>query len=832
MAQQPVYPKKLMAEELRWTCSDSNFKFKTTKEIEPLDTIVGQERAIESIRMGALILSPGYNVFVSGLSGTGRLTTVKKILEEVADFSPTLNDFCYVNNFENNDHPRLIKLPKGQGKEFAKVIDDAIVYLKGQIPKLYEDQKFQASRKKIIEKYQKKEREILEDFDTKIRTQGFVRGQVETDQGVTQPEVFPVIDKQTVQIENLDELVASGKLSEKRFKEIRKLYLKFHDELTELSREDYKIMQEFRQNLSDHDKGFAQISVESVLDRIAETFNTESVGIFIKEVKQYILDNLIIFFTGETTPEPQQEAEGQQQRVQDKFSPFYVNIILDNSNTDKAPVIVETTPNYIRLFGTIERIYDNRGFWRSDFSKIKAGSLLMADQGYLIVNADDLMNEPGVWNALKRVLLYNRIEIQTWDSFFNISQSHLKPDPIDVNIKVIIIGGQTLYKLLYMYEKGFKKIFKVNAQFDYETQNKKNFFENYAGFISKICSDENLPHCDPSGVAAITEWASEHAGTQGKLTLKFSDMADVLREAAFYQKKHGSLITRQDVNRAINSRRFRNNMVDEKIRQSITDGDMLIDTDGERVGQINGLTVYDTGLLSFGKPARITATISVGNAGIINIEREVEMSGAIHNKGVLIISGYLRDKFAKEHPMSLTASIAFEQSYGGIDGDSASAAEIYVLLLAISGIPITQSIAITGSVNQMGDIQPIGGVNEKITGFYEICRDRGLNKKNGVIIPVQNVKDLMLPPDIVEAVRKGKFSIWAIKRVEDGISLVMGRDAGARDKHGKFPKTSVYGIIEQKLKELHKLAKESLGDEKAKSKAKKSNILEDDDSDI
>lgn len=809
--------KELSYNQLRWECPISKFKFESTEELEPLENIVGQPRAIEAIKLGAELFSKGYNIFVSGLAGTGRLTTVMKLLKNVANVNPVTYDYCYVNNFENPDQPRLIRIEKGQGKLFSKSMDDGISLLRAKLPKLYEEEHFQSSRKKIIALYQKKQREILDQFDKKIAPYGFIRGQVENAQGIQQPEVFPIVANEAVQIEAVDELAASGKISKKQAGQFKKYYQQFHNEIFDLVRKDMKLMQDLRRDLAESDKKSSQVVLNTVLEEIREKFTHEKVSLYIDEVKRYILDNLQMFFP--TDPSAPLPAETDPTKNPDIFSIFSVNVILDNSNTESAPIIIETTPSYSNLFGTIDRIYDNRGFWRTDFTKIKAGSLLRADQGYIIVNAQDLFEEPGVWPALKRVLLYDKLEIQPLESVFSFTQSFLKPEPIDINIKVIIIGGQTLYRMLYLYEKGFKKIFKINAQFDYETKVSDDFINYYARFISKICRDENFAHCSPDGVAAIIEWAIELAGSQDKITLRFSDVADILREAAYYDRSSTKkLINREDVQKAILERKIRNNLLDEKIKEQITEGITLIDTDGERIGQINGLTVYDTGLLSFGKPARITASISAGNAGIINIEREVDMSGAIHNKGVLIISGFLRERFARKRPLSLTASLAFEQSYGGIDGDSASAAEIYVLMSAIAQVPIRQSLAITGSVNQKGDIQPIGGVNEKITGFFEICQERGLTGRQGVIIPVQNVKDLMLDENLIDAVKEGRFHIYSISKIEEGVKLLMGLPAGELIDDVNYTKNTLFAKVNDTLDELHRLAKE---DEK-KWKKKKS----------
>lgn len=794
-------------ENLKWECPEEQFNFKTTAEIKPLEKIIGQPRAIEAIRLGSELFAKGYNIFVTGLSGTGRLTTVKRILEDVTTTSPTTYDYCYVNNFHQEDHPRLIKLPKGKGKEFSRAMDDTINYLRRRLPRHFEEEDYQQARRKIIEEYKAKERDILKEFDEKIEPHGFIRGQLENENGNSQPEVFPLIDGKPVQMPEIEELLRDGKITAAKAKRIKELYKKFHEEIYELARIGMKMMKEFRKALEKNDVAQAELIVKPVLEEIPEQFNEKNVAEYIKEVQEYILDNHQIFLPLESTPKSQIELLTSEKDA-DKFIYFKVNVILDNSKTKKAPVVIETTPSYSNLFGTIEKDYDKRGFWRTDFTKIKAGALLKADQGFLIVNANDLFNESGVWQALKRVLLYDKLEIQPFDSYFQISQSHLKPEPINVNVKVIIIGGQTLYRYLYAYEKGFKKIFKINAQFDYELHRNEEIMQDYARFISKICTEENLPHCTPDGVSAIIEWATKMAGSQNKITLKFSDVADILRESAFYDRgSKRKFINREDVEKAIDWRRKRNDLIDSKIRGHILEDDIFIDTDGERVGQINGLTVYDNGIMSFGKPARITASVSPGNSGITNIEREADMSGKIHNKGVLIITGFLREKFSIKKPLTLNASIAFEQNYGGIDGDSASAAEIYIILSAIAELPISQSFAITGSVNQKGDIQTIGGVNEKITGFYEICKNRGLTGKQGVIIPKQNVKDLMLGYELIKDVKAGKFRIFAISKIDDAVELLMNIKPGNLRKDGNYTANSLYDKVVKRLEKFYSITR-------------------------
>jgi ATP-dependent Lon protease len=819
-------PKSLASDKLRWNCPESIFEFKTTEDIEPLDSVVGQPRALEALKLGSELHAKGYNIFVTGLSGTGRLTTVKKMLQDVTTYKPQTYDYCYVNNFSDPDCPRLIKLPGGRGRKFSSDMDDAVDFLKRRLPKMFEEENIQKSRRQLVEKYQEKEREVLQEFDKKIEPYDFVRGQIETESGVTQPEVFPLVKGKPRQIEALEELVSEGKISREEADEKKDLYKKFHNELFELVRRGMKIMQQFRKALAEHDKSAASLIVDSVFDDIRDEYSDEKddhIEEFTKECKKFVLDNLGAFIQSQQQQqEDSKTAELANIHVSDVMDKFSVNVILDNSKTKSAPVVIETTPSYTNLFGSIERVFDKRGFWRTDFTRIKSGSLLKADQGYLIVNALDLFSEPRVWPALKRVLLYDKLEIQSFENYFQMATTTIKPEPIDVKVKVIIIGGQTLYTMLYLHEKGFKKMFKVNAQFDYETERTDDLIHYYSRFISKICREDRLAHCTPDGAAAIVEWAVERAGSQNRITLKFSDVADIIRESAFYDRSSDrKYINREDVEKAIRQRRFRYDLIDSKLKTRILEETILIDTEGDRTGQINGLTIINNGIYSFGKPARITATISAGTTGIINIEREADMSGSIHNKGVLIITGFLREKFAFEKPLSLTASLAFEQSYSGIDGDSASAAEIYVLLSAIAGAPIRQNYAITGSVNQKGDIQPIGGVNEKIRGFFEICHNRGLTGDQGVIIPEQNVKDLMLAREVIEAVEQGEFNIYPISNIDQGCELLMGLKAGKPGKSGKYPKGSLYAKVFDKIEKLHNIAKKTKDKNNKKSGKKK-----------
>lgn len=810
--------KELTYEELHWKCPIDIFNFKSTKDVAQLNQIVGQPRAIESIKIGGNLDAKGYNIFVTGQAGTGRLTTVQNVLNEIPGYSHTLYDYCYVNNFDNPDKPILIRLDKGEGKSFAKMMKNSISYLRRALPRVFEEDEYQNARRKLSEKYQEIEKKVLDDFDKKLKPKKFVRGQYENEQGITLPDVFPIINDKPVAITDLDELEAQGKISADEAKRIRDDYEIFHQGIYDLSQKGLKLMQEFREQMDEFNKATSSIPINSAFKEIEDHFKSEKIKKYIKSVKTNITNNLILFIKPKDSPIPINGVQ-QDNNISDEelFLQYSVNVILDNSMSSKQPIIVETFPTFTNLFGAIEKTFDSRGFWRTDFTKIKAGSILRADQGYLILNADDLFQEPNLWNLLKRVLLYNKLEIQSNDSYFQLTQSYLKPESIDVNVKVVILGDMQVYRLLSEYDKTFRKIFKINAQFDYYSNRDQELIDNYVQFIAKVCNQENLPHFSPDGVAAIVEWAAESAGSQNKLTLKFSALSDIVRESAYYKDEKSKFVNSEAVEKAVAHRRYRSNLIDEKVKEEFIEGTMLISTEGKRAGQINGLTIYNDGIFEFGKPARITSTTSPGNEGIVNIEREADMSGNIHNKAVLIITGFLEERFAQNFPLTLSASLAFEQSYGGIDGDSASCAEIYAILSAISGVPINQEFAITGSINQKGDVQPIGGVNEKIRGFWEICKERGFTGSQGVIIPQQNVKDLMLCKEIIQDVQDGKFHIYAISKIEDAIYLLFGMEAGTMDNNQKYPDNTLFGLVYKKLEKYYEI---SIEKEKPKSTQK------------
>ncbi len=808
-------------EQLRWRCDPSSLLFKTTSELEPCQEIIGQERALEAIRVGLHIGSIGYNIFVAGLAGTGRFTTIKSVLEEIEIKGKIPNDICYVNNFKNTDMPHMLSLPAGRGSAFKKEMETLIETLKKKIPLIFENETYLNKKKEVVEKFRNKQAEVFKEFEKKVTKENFALVQIQMGP-YSRPGIFPVIEGNPTNIEQLESMVEEGKFSKEELEKIKEKQAELVNELEGIFKETRKSEKEIKEQLTALDNEVISPVVKDSISDIKEKFSDEKVQQYLDEVQEDILANLNRFREKEEAPPSPIPGLSLPQPV-DTFSEYQVNVLVDNSETKGAPIIVETTPNYRNLFGTIERVVDRAGMWRTDFAHIKAGSFLRANGGYLIFNALDALLEPGVWPALKRTLKNQVIEIQTFDPFYFFSTSALKPEPIECNTKVIMIGDSYMYQVLYNYDDDFKKIFKIKADFDPVTNRDATRVNQYACFIRKICDEEKLRPFDPTGVSAIVEYGVRLTGRQKKLSTRFYIIADLLREANYWASKDGSdVVTEKHVDQAIAKKVYRVNMIEEKIQEMIEEGTILIDSDGAVVGQVNGLAVYNLGDHMFGKPSRITVKTSMGKAGIINIEREAEMSGPTHSKGVYILAGYLRGKYAQDKPITMSASICFEQSYSGVDGDSASSTEVYALLSSLSGLPLRQDLAVTGSVNQKGEVQPIGGVNEKIEGFFDVCRAKGLTGKQGVLIPHLNVDDLMLRKDVVEAVKDGKFRIYPVKTIDQGIEILTGMEAGERVEDGRFQEGTVNDLVDKKLRELSTKIKEfEAGEEGAKEEKKK-----------
>jgi lon-related putative ATP-dependent protease len=814
MAEAKTYP-EVPVEKLRWRCPPESLPFENTQEIQACSEVIGQERALKAIRLGLEMESLGYNIFVVGLVGTGRNTTIKCLLEEIDKTKKIPDDLCFVNNFKDPDLPKCITLPAGKGKAFKKEMEDLIETLKKTIPQIFESEEYQKQRRELVDKHREREKAMVKDFESRAKKEGFTVVQVQVGP-FTRPDVVPMVAGNAVPLDQLENLVDQGQFPRETFENLKGKYSQFSGEMEQVLKETRKVEKIIQDELNSLDKSAISHLVVAAIGDLKEKYSQPKIQSYLEEAKDNILENPSRFQPKAETPQLPIPGLAMPTPV-DTFSEYLVNVMVDNSESKGAPVIIESSPTYRNLFGTIERNVDRMGgFWKTDFSKIKSGSFLRANGGYLVLNALDVFIEPGVWLALKRTLRNRSLELQSFDPFYLFASSALKPEPIDVRVKVVMIGDAYIYETLYYRDEDFKKIFKVKADFDTVMNRTDEAQLKYAAFVRKICNDENLLPFDRSGVAAVIEHGVRLAGRQKKLSTEFHRVTDILREANYWAKKDGSdRVTEKHVDQAVEEKIYRVRMIEDKIQEMIDEGIILIDSEGAKVGQVNGLSVYDLGEHAFGRPSRITAKTSMGKAGIINIEREADMSGRTHNKGVLILAGYLRGKYAQDKPLTLTASLAFEQSYSGVDGDSASSTEIYAILSSLTDLPVRQDVAITGSVNQNGEIQPIGGVNQKVEGFFEVCRARGLTGKQGVIIPHQNVGDLMLRKDVVAAVQEGKFHIYPVQTVDQGIEILTGLSAGEKDSAGHYPQGTVNYLVDRKLHELAKLMKEfEAGEEK------------------
>lgn len=817
-------PKELDYTDLKWTCDPAAFEFESTRTLKPIEGIIGQERAIKALKIGVDLRAQGFNIFVTGLSGTGKFTTIKKMLESILPNCSELMDYAYVNNFKDTDRPLLLSFPAGTAVKFKKDLANAIKFLQEKIPQLLETEPFISTKKKIYSEYGVAQQEALKGFEKKLKKDHFTLGQVKVGE-LARPEIFAVIENEPVMVGQLSEFVSEGKLTDDQAKKITRKYTGYQEELQRVFKASLKLSQEFQEKILSIEKEATKDIVGMSVGELKSKYNYPKVIEYLDLAEGNILETLDIFKGQKPARE---ETEGG--IIVDYLKEYEVNIILDNEDVKSCPVIIETSPTYSNLFGTIEKYSDGSGGWYADFTRIKSGSLLRANGGYLVINAMDAFTEPGVWKALKRVLLHDKLEIQDVANLYMFSPSTLKPEPIEITTKIILIGNEYTYGILSNYEDDFNKIFKIKAAFDYEIKRTDHALLEYAGVVKKLIEAEKLFEFDASAIAKIAEYGARYAGEKNKLTTRFAYIGDIAREANFWALDSGDkAVTSYHVQQAYDSSRERHSLYESKVSEMINEGTILIDTNGEKIGTINGLAVYGDNLFSFGKPTRITASVSLGNGNIINVEREAGLSGSSHNKGMLIITGYFREKFGRKSPLSFQASIVFEQGYGMIDGDSASITEICALLSSISRIPLKQSLAITGSVNQIGNIQPIGGVNEKIEGFFDVCKTKGLTGKQGTIIPALNVKDLMLKDEVIEAVKKKEFHIYPVERVEEAVEILMGFKAGKELKNGKYESDSIFGLVEKTLIEMHKKIKgpekktnnKPATEEKRKSKPRK-----------
>ena len=783
---------QLPVEKLRWTCDPEQFDFTTTADLPDLVDAVGQERALRSIEFGLGVRETGFNLYISGQTGTGRTSTIRNLLRQRAKDEPTPDDWVYVYNFKDADNPISLSLPAGRGSELTADMKELVEAFKKDIPKALESKEYESRRTEVLEQYQTQSNELFETLETESEKHGFVLQRTvsglvivpqKDDHNFTQDEYDALTEEERAKLEE------QGKLLTERLNDVLR-QVRDNEKAT-------------KDALAQADRELGLSCLGHRLDPLREKYaDLEKVLTYLETVQEDILKNLEDFKPQPTQPQiPGLKIA----RQEPSFERYEVNLLVDNKETEGAPIVFESNPTYNNLFGRIEHVIQYGGVAVTDFTMIKAGALHRANGGYLVIDAREVLINPFVWDSLKRCIRTAEIRIEdVLEQYRFMTMVSLKPEPVPLSAKIVLVGTPWIYYLLYYQDPDYRKFFKVKAEFDSSVSRTPVVMQEYALFVATLCRDKKLLHFDRAGVACLLEYTARMVDDQQKLSSRFMEIADFVREASFWAERDGhEVITCSDVRRAAEEQLYRVNRIEERMQELFDDGTIMVDTDGAVVGQINGLSVISLGDHVFGRPSRITARIWLGQAGMVNVEREVKLSGPIHDKGVLILTGYLGGLFARSHPLSLSASICFEQNYDGVEGDSASSTELYALLSSLSGLPIKQGIAVTGSVNQRGQIQPIGGVNHKIEGFYAVCKAKGLTGKQGVLIPKTNERHLMLKEEVVEAIAAGKFHLWSIETIEQGIEILTGVQAGTAGKNGSFPKGTVFYQVAQTLKKMH-----------------------------
>ena len=787
---------ELSYKSLKKYCNPEKLPFETTEELEPISTGIGQDRGIKALEFGLNVDIKGYNLYLEGPSGVGKTMYTKKFLDTISKKKKTPTDWCYIYNFENPNEPIAVPFPAGHGKEFKETMDQFIKDIKNDINSTFSNEDFEKEKNSIKQKFEQKRTVLLEKLNKESAKYGF---EVKTAQNGIY--MMPVVNGKTLQEEEFEKLDEDIKKEyEDNSNIVQEQIISVISQIKLIEKEADLKIEEWQSNI-------ALLTVNARINLIKSAYKrNKKINKFLDDIKLNILKNISAFM------EPKQSTNGQAQQMQPMqqnkpWENYRVNLFIDNSNLEGAPVVMDSNYSYHNIFGKLE--YENYyGSLKTDHTMLKPGLLQKANGGYIIFQAKDLLENQMCYNALKKALRIKEISIEnTSDQRSSMVMVSLKPEPIPLDVKVILIGDANIYHSLLAIDSDFRKLFKAKVEFEDDAPRTDDNVIKLARFMHGFCDQEELSHLDKYAVAKIIEYASRLADNQNKLSTRFNDLAQIIGEACTWAKMDKSKIVKEEhVVKALSERIERVKKYDAKYTEMIKDNTLLISTSGEKVGQINGLTVMTIGDYTFGKPAKITANTYTGKSGIVNIEREVELSGSSHSKGVLILNGYLGEMFAQDIPLSLTASICFEQLYNGVDGDSASSTELYALLSSLSGLPINQGIAVTGSVNQKGEIQPIGGVNAKIEGFYQVCKMRGLDGNHGVIIPIQNVMNLNLADEVVEAVKTKKFHIYAISNIEEGIEILTGVPAGKKDKNGNFPAGTVNYLVYEKLKKYAKIS--------------------------
>jgi lon-related putative ATP-dependent protease len=783
---------ELPVDKLRRVCDPKLMRCATTEELTPLEEIIGQARAVKALRFGLDIEQPGFNVYVAGYPGTGRTTAVTDFLESVAKTKPEPSDWCYVNNFSNEYEPRAISFPPGTVKAFHTDIVSLITEVQRALPKAFDSDEYAAKKEDTVKAIEAERNALFSQLNQRAQKEGFVL-QI----GPTGLLIIPVLKGTPL---NQQQFLA---LSPQVRDDILKRREQLDDDLSNAMRQLRALEGKINEAITALNREIAVYAIGHLFAALKEKYAAlPEVTAYLDEVQTDILDHLAQFLTPEAPEAPPTPFPLPWMRALPSKK-YEVNVIVDNAALTGAPVVLELNPTYQNLFGRIEK-EAQFGVLSTDFTMIREGSLHKANGGYLVLPVEELLQNLFTWEGLKRALRNREIVVEeAGERLGFITTKGLRPEPIPLRIKVILIGNPELYQLLYSLDKDFKEIFKVKADFDTAMDRTDENMRKYAAFVCTFCGKESLKHLDASGVAKVIEYGSRLAEDQQKLSTRFADVADVIQEACFYAaQENADYVTEHHVKHAIEEKLYRSSLLQEKLREMMERGTILINTEGTQVGQINGLSVMSMGDFAFGAPSRVTASIGLGREGIIDIQREARLAGPIHTKGVMILSGYLAEKYAQDKPLSLAARLVFEQSYGLVEGDSASSTELYAILSALSNVPLTQSLAVTGSVNQKGEVQAIGGVNEKIEGFFEVCKAKGLTGHQGVLIPASNVEHLMLKEEVVDAVKAGSFHIYPVQTIDQGIELLTGQRAGTKHPDGAFEESTINSLVDKRLREM------------------------------
>ncbi len=803
---------KVPADKLAWRCDLSFLPFTCTSEMTPLEDFIGQDRAIRAIEFGLGVNKPGFNIFVTGLTGTGKTSIIKAFLKKITSAkaapidAPLPEDWCYVYNFSDPDRPQALNIRRGFGKALKNDMEQLVQILQREAKKLFESDDFAHQRQGLIEQLQKKQQEMMSGLMEEASRAGFALRM--TPSGIM---LLPTKDGKPMQEADYLALTAAEKNQlEERRSEIEK-------QVEDTLRDGKKLEREIAARLETVETEAADYLVRNPLTDLKEKYQDyPRVLAYLDGVREHILKNLHRFKGEAAAPGGAMAGISFGEAPGDPFLPYRVNVFVDNGDTQGPPIIVETNPTYHNLFGVIEK-KPIMGGYTTDFTLIKAGSISKANGGFLVLYDREVLANAGCWEALQRVIKNRELRIEEPGTFFGfVPPQGLRPEPIPTDTKVIMIGDPGLYRALATVDPDFRETFKVKADFNFEVDRTQENLTAFACFISDYCKREGIRHFESDGVARVIEQCARQVEDQNKLSTRFSDIVDLLIESDYWAgKENAELISGRHVERALVEKTFRLNLIEKRLQELIAEGTLLVDVTGAAVGQVNGLAVYQMGDFSFGKPSRITTKTFMGRGGLVNIERESKMSGKSHDKGVLILGGYLGGKYAQQNPLSLSSTICFEQSYDGVDGDSASSTELYAILSSLAEAPITQGIAVTGSVNQNGEVQAIGGVNFKIEGHFDICRLKGLTGEQGVMIPQANVRNLMLRPDVVEAVTAGKFQIYSVSTIDEGIEVLTGVAAGELQADGKYPKDTIHDRVQKKLQQFAELQKKlTAGDQK------------------